>query len=107
MFFQLSTFIITSLAMLAVASPVQLDVRGSSSSCGDNNNVYCCAIYQPPDEALPGWLGGTGGSMIGITCNIILDGGKCPGSQPSCCSNTYFVGYLFSRDPNKYLTVVL
>lgn len=47
MFFQLSTFIITSLAMLAVASPVQLDVRGSSSSCGDNNNVYCCAIYQP------------------------------------------------------------
>ncbi|KIM50289.1 hypothetical protein SCLCIDRAFT_1225181, partial [Scleroderma citrinum Foug A] len=116
MFFQLSTFVVTSLTMLAAASPVELDVRGGSSSCGSNNNVYCCTSYQSASSVseVLGWLGipiPSSDTQVGFTCSPITVGGTGTGancvSQTSCCSDTYFVGYLFSHDPNKYLTVVL
>jgi len=51
MFFQLSAFIITSLAMLAAASPVELAtpievVARGQQNCGNGNGVYCCNSSQ-------------------------------------------------------------
>ncbi|KIM63256.1 hypothetical protein SCLCIDRAFT_1214360 [Scleroderma citrinum Foug A] len=116
MFFQLSTFVVTSLAMLAAASPVELDVRGGSSSCGSGNNVYCCSSYQSASSAsqVLGWLGipvPSSESQVGFSCSPVTVGGTGTGancvSQTSCCSGVYFVGYLVSHDPNKYLILVL
>ncbi|KIM63241.1 hypothetical protein SCLCIDRAFT_24373 [Scleroderma citrinum Foug A] len=100
MFFQLSAFVVTSLAMLAAASPVELDVRGGG--CGSGNNVYCCTSYQSASsvsEAL-GWMGisvpSSSVSQVGFTCSPVTVGGSGTGancvSQTSCCDNVYFNG---------------
>ncbi|KAL4064752.1 fungal hydrophobin-domain-containing protein [Scleroderma yunnanense] len=101
MFFRLSALIATSLAVLAVASPVDLEVRGNSCSSG---GVYCCSSSQSVSNtqvsALLGWLGipiPTGSNtLVSFTCSPITVGGSGTGancvSQQVCCDNTYFNG---------------
>ncbi|KAL4071886.1 fungal hydrophobin-domain-containing protein [Scleroderma yunnanense] len=101
MFFHVSAFIATSFAILAVASPVDLEVRGNSCSSG---GTYCCSSYQSVSNyqtsQLLGWLGipiPTGSNtLVGFTCSPITVGGTGTGancvSQQACCDNTYFNG---------------
>ncbi|KAG6333857.1 hypothetical protein ID866_5232 [Astraeus odoratus] len=108
MFAHISSIIVASLSLLAVASPIEpiqdLEVRDGSGQCS-TGTISCCNSVQSVSysasssqvTSLTSWLGIPIPSVpgqVGLNCSPIGGtGGNCV-SQTVCCNNVQFNGLI-------------